>query len=141
MGELVQVITIADAYDALTADTPYRNAFPISNSFLAVQNLSGTKFHPRFATEFINRMPRRLYGKPLIPIDSFVMLNTKEVAQVIKIDSSQTLRPVIMIYINGKMETLKYPLQVDLLMDKTRSIEKIIEDSKLLKALENISRH
>jgi HD-GYP domain-containing protein (c-di-GMP phosphodiesterase class II) len=140
MGEIAQVIAIADTYDALTSETPYRKAFPISNSFLAIQNLSGTKFHPRFAAEFINRMPRRLYGKPLVPLDSFVMLNTKEVAQVLKIDPSQTLRPIILIYINSKMETLKYPLQVDLLLDKTRSIEKIIEDPKLLQALENMRK-
>ncbi len=140
IGEFVQVITIADTYDALTSDTPYRKAFPVSSSFLSIQNLSGTKFNPRFAVEFINRMPKRLYGKPLVPIDSFVMLNTKEVAQVIKVDYSQTLRPVVMIYINGKMETLKYPIQVDLQMDKTRSIEKIIEDQKLLLALENTKK-
>jgi putative nucleotidyltransferase with HDIG domain len=138
ISEFCQIITLADTFDALTSETPYHLAYPISNSFLAIQNLSGIKFNPRFATEFINYMPRRLYGKPLIPLNTYVMLNTKEVAQVIQIDPSKTLRPVIMIYINSKMETLKYPIQVDLQMDKSRNIEKIIEDPKLLQALENM---
>ncbi len=138
IGEICEVITIADTFDALTSETPYHSPFPVSSSFLAIQNLSGVKFHPRFATEFINYMPRRLYGKPLIPLNSYVMLNTKEVAQVIHIDPSKTIRPIVVIYINGKMEPLKYPIQVDLQMDKSRFIEKLIEDPKLLQALESM---
>ena len=112
IGEIVQIIALADYYDAMTSIKPYRSAYPPWYSFLSIQNQSGKKFHPRFVTEFINKMPSRLYGKPVVPLNSYVMLDTKEIARVIKIDYSQTLRPIIIIYINSRKETLKYPLQV-----------------------------
>ena len=140
ISEYTNVIMISDTFDAITSETPYHKSFPISNSFLAIQNLSGSKFNPRFAAEFINLMPQRLYGRPLITQNSYVMLNTKEVAQVIRVDPAQSLRPVIIIYINGKMEMLKYPIQVDLQIDKTRYIEKLIEDQQLLQTLEIIKK-
>jgi len=38
------------------------------------------------------------------------------------------------------MEMLKYPIQVDLQIDKTRYIEKLIEDQQLLQTLEIIKK-
>jgi putative nucleotidyltransferase with HDIG domain len=138
ISEYTNIIMLSDSFEALTSETPYHQAFPISNSFLTIQNLSGSKFHPKFAAEFINFMPHRLYGKPIIPLNSYVILNTKEIAQVIQIDPAYSLRPNIVIFINGKMESLKYQIQVNLQIDKSRYIEKVIEDPEVLKNLEII---
>ncbi len=67
MGELAEIVSIADFYDAMTSPKPYRPEYPIWFTFLAIQNQSGKKFHPRLTTEFINRMPGRLLWKADCP--------------------------------------------------------------------------
>jgi hypothetical protein len=43
---LVRVLTVADVFDALVSDRPYRSAWPVSEAFDYLAQNAGTKFDP-----------------------------------------------------------------------------------------------
>ena len=50
------LITIADSYDAMTTDRPYRKAMTREQALGRIEDLSGTQFHPEFARAFVAMM-------------------------------------------------------------------------------------
>jgi HD-GYP domain-containing protein (c-di-GMP phosphodiesterase class II) len=50
------LITIADSYDAMTTDRPYRKAMTREQALGRIEELSGTQFHPEFARAFVAMM-------------------------------------------------------------------------------------
>lgn len=49
----VRVITIADAFDAMTSDRPYRKALPMDAVILELNNHSGKQFDPHLVSVFL----------------------------------------------------------------------------------------
>lgn len=49
-----RIITLADAYDAMSSDRPYRKKFSIDKIIDEIQNLSGSQFDPEIADVFIS---------------------------------------------------------------------------------------
>ena len=47
------IIAIADAYDAMTADRPYRKALSKEKALEEIENNAGTQFHPELARKFV----------------------------------------------------------------------------------------
>ena len=52
------VLTIADSYDAMTTDRPYRAALTKEEALEEIRKNAGTQFHPSLAKEFIAMMNR-----------------------------------------------------------------------------------
>ena len=52
------VLTIADSYDAMTTDRPYRAALTKEEALEEIRKNAGTQFHPSLAREFIAMMNR-----------------------------------------------------------------------------------
>lgn len=50
---LAQIISIADAYDAMTSDRPYRRAMSEEIALKILQSERGKQFHPELVDEFI----------------------------------------------------------------------------------------
>jgi putative nucleotidyltransferase with HDIG domain len=50
-----RILTIADAFDAMTSDRPYRLAMPLEAARLEIQRCSGTQFDPVVASAFLKR--------------------------------------------------------------------------------------
>lgn len=48
-----RILAIADAYDAMTNDRPYRKALPVSEAIEEIKKCSGTQFDPELASLFI----------------------------------------------------------------------------------------
>jgi putative nucleotidyltransferase with HDIG domain len=51
-----RILTIADAFDAMTSDRPYRLAMSIEAAWLEIQRCSGTQFNPVAASAFLKRV-------------------------------------------------------------------------------------
>jgi putative nucleotidyltransferase with HDIG domain len=49
-----RVICVADAFDAMTSDRPYRKAMSLDNAILELKGGMGTQFDPYLASAFIN---------------------------------------------------------------------------------------
>jgi HD-GYP domain-containing protein (c-di-GMP phosphodiesterase class II) len=48
-----RILAIADAYDAMTSDRPYRPAMPVAEARKEIERCSGTQFDPVAAAAFL----------------------------------------------------------------------------------------
>jgi putative nucleotidyltransferase with HDIG domain len=51
--ELARIVAVADAFDAMTSDRPYRAGMPPDVAFAEVEKQKGRQFDPKFATAFL----------------------------------------------------------------------------------------
>jgi putative nucleotidyltransferase with HDIG domain len=135
IDEMSSIITICDTFDAMTSVRPYKVALPQWFSFLFINNQRSQKFNPRLVASFVSIMPRVTCETDIIPAGTFVMLNTQEIARVIKTSAVNTFKPAVEILINSRNEQLKFPLSVDLANDSQRFIENIVDDNTVLQRL------
>lgn len=54
-----QIIAIADTFDAMTSDRPYREALSVDNTLAEIINNSGSQFNPLMVTPFINMFEKK----------------------------------------------------------------------------------
>lgn len=135
--DMPQIVSLCDFFVALTSKTNYREKFSNWKALTMIRKNSGVKFNPRYAAEFINRMPSYLVSGHVFRVGDFVELNTNEIGEVVRLSEMETLKPMVKIFLNGNGESLRYPLEVDLQMDNNRWIEDIIEDRNLVRNLKN----
>jgi HD-GYP domain-containing protein (c-di-GMP phosphodiesterase class II) len=57
------IISIADTYDAMTSDRPYRNAFSDDKTFGELESFSGRQFDPELIKVFIRLMEKHVMGR------------------------------------------------------------------------------
>ncbi|OGW41325.1 MAG: hypothetical protein A2X57_10170 [Nitrospirae bacterium GWD2_57_8] len=57
------IISIADTYDAMMSDRPYRNAFSETEAFGELESFSGRQFNPEFVGVFIRIMVTNVAGR------------------------------------------------------------------------------
>jgi len=48
-----RILTVTDAFDAMTSDRPYRNAMPVENALDELRENSGTQFDPEIVVAFV----------------------------------------------------------------------------------------
>jgi putative nucleotidyltransferase with HDIG domain len=53
---LSRIITLADSYDAMTSDRPYREGLAVNRAIEEIRRCTGTQFDPELATLFINKI-------------------------------------------------------------------------------------
>ena len=51
---LARVVALADAFDAMTSDRPYRKGMPASVAFAEIEKMAGKQFDPIFAAAFLS---------------------------------------------------------------------------------------
>lgn len=52
-----RIVAIADVFDALTSERPYKHAWPVEEAVTLLQSESGQHFDPRLVALFIERLP------------------------------------------------------------------------------------
>ncbi|MBU0759020.1 MAG: HD-GYP domain-containing protein [Candidatus Omnitrophica bacterium] len=55
---LARIFTVADAFDAMTSDRPYRKSLPLNIAIDELLRNRGTQFDPRIVEVFIPKIPR-----------------------------------------------------------------------------------
>ncbi len=140
IDDMAQIVSLCDFYEAVTTNKIYRDKIAFWRAFLMIRTNMAVKFNPRFAIEFINKMPKYLIEKSIFSIGQYVLLNTGEKAEVVRLSKVEALKPVVSIYYNSKGDILKYPLQIDLVNDDTRWIETIIEDKETNDYLDTLKK-
>jgi HD-GYP domain-containing protein (c-di-GMP phosphodiesterase class II) len=56
--EGARIMAVADAFDAMTSDRPYRNALPPSVALKELKSCAGTQFDPKVVDAFIRIYPK-----------------------------------------------------------------------------------
>jgi HD-GYP domain-containing protein (c-di-GMP phosphodiesterase class II) len=58
ISKLARIVAVADAFDAMTSDRPYRQALPISAAVAEIAGKAGTHFDPEVVHAFLQLRPR-----------------------------------------------------------------------------------
>ncbi|MCL2346562.1 MAG: HD-GYP domain-containing protein [Desulfobulbus sp.] len=102
-----RMAAIADTYDALTSDRPYRPAISPSQALRLLYEQGGSHFDPELVAAFI-----RTVG--IYPIGALVMLESGHLAVVEEIHHDDLLRPVVRVIYHGARRQYVAPALIDL---------------------------
>lgn len=116
-----RLVMVADVYDAMTSERPYRPAVEPLDALRHLQRLSGHLF----AEDVVDGLAQ-VVGP--YPRGSRVLLNTGEVARVVEVNPSLLERPRVRILESTRPGRLSLPLEVDLQRDISRSISRLIHE-------------
>lgn len=108
---LSKIVAIADVYDALTSDRPYRNAMSPNEALEYLYSNCTKQFDIQLVKKFSNRIIP-------YPIGSMVKLSNGDKAIVKHINKGFPLRP--------KVQTINNNKSIDLILEKNIVIEKTI---------------
>ncbi len=103
-----RIISVADVYDALSSDRPYRKAMLPSDAVEYIMSGYGTMFDPAIVTALTKKIAP-------YPIGTCVLLSTGETGIVVKNYESTILRPIVKLIVDSK-PTNKY---IDLTNDRS----------------------
>ena len=104
---LSQIITICDAYDALTTLRVYQKPYNPADAIKVMASLSGRHFNPDTLKAFINMMG-------VYPIGSMVRLSTNEIGVVIKVHDGNADSPVVKVIYDKDGKSVGSPFEADL---------------------------
>jgi HD-GYP domain-containing protein (c-di-GMP phosphodiesterase class II) len=105
IGEEAMVVGLADAYDAMISDQPYRKRMDPAVAYRVIQSHSGKEWDPGLVWAF------QRFVAPY-PVNSMVKLNTGDEARVIGVRPNNLFKPIVQV---GTQE-------FDLAADKERRI-------------------
>ncbi len=88
------MVSIADCYDALTTDRPYRKVMTPEVSLNLMAKVAGAHFEPRFLRSFVLTMG-------IYPIGTIVRLSTGEIGVVKARNPSDVTRPKVRIIVDA----------------------------------------
>lgn len=74
--EEARITALADVYDALTHERPYKKAWPVDVALEEITSLSGTQFDPRICAEFLEIMDE-LIGEHHHGLDAYLAQDAK----------------------------------------------------------------
>ena len=101
-----RIITIVDAYDAMTSDRAYRKGMPTSDALRVLFRYRGSQFDEDLVEDFI-----RMIG--IYPPGSLVELDSGEVAVVLATSPSHKLHPLVEVVLDADGRLCK-PRSLDL---------------------------
>ncbi len=115
---LSKIVMIADTYDALTSDRPYRKAFNQHEAIEYIMANAGRLFDFEYATIFTRKVTP-------YPVGSYVKLSNQQKGVVIENNKDHPLRPIVRTF-GISSYTDHSSFQVNLLEHTNIVIEKII---------------
>ncbi|NDV27302.1 HD-GYP domain-containing protein [Desulfovibrio sp. JC010] len=101
-----RIISICDAYDAMTSDRPYREAMTPNAAIKHLYSMANSAFHPRYLESFI-----KCVG--IYPVGCFVKLSDGRYGVVVTNTPKAPLLPQVKIVFNSRFRAI-HPEFVDL---------------------------
>jgi HD-GYP domain-containing protein (c-di-GMP phosphodiesterase class II) len=119
-----RIVAVADSYEAMVSERPYRNSIIGYNAMKAVLSDNGKHFDPQVLKAFLESMG-------IFPIGSVVQLNNSSIGRVAENHAEAPLRPRIELLIDEFGNQIEGSETLDLLSKKSLFIVKAI-DPKLI---------
>lgn len=102
-----QILTICDAYDALTTLRVYQQPHNPAEAIKVMNNFSGRHFNPETLKSFINMIG-------VYPVGTMVRLTTNEVCMVTRVDAETPDSPTVKVLFDKDGNAQDEPFDVDL---------------------------
>ncbi len=115
-----RVISVADAYEAMVRERPYRNSMIGYNAMKEILNDNGRRFDPKVLKAFLKSMG-------IYPIGSIVQLNNSSIGKVVENHPEAPLRPKIELIIDEYGDRYAEKEIIDLLTKKNLFIVKAVD--------------
>lgn len=125
----VNIVSICNYYDYLTTTLPGKPGLAPREAFFMIHGQSEKRFNPKVVGAFMNHLGPHLMREPLFRKTMLVMLDSREIARVTKIDRFGDTEPEILVLTNALGKKLPRPIPVNLKKDPTRRIVKLLRVS------------
>jgi len=131
--EYARIVAVADVYDALLADRPYRPAYSVNQAVTNISRMSNTYFQPRAVAALVSNIA-------VFPIGSVVMLSTGQTGIVVDVNSNYPTRPVVKVVYDQYGNKMPKSHEVDLTRLNTVFIAKVLSEEEICRIFKgNIS--
>lgn len=122
--EYARITAIADVYDALTSDRPYRSGLAPSEAYEFMMAGSGTHFDPDILREFLRHIA-------IYPVGSVVKLSTGDIGVVIHVFAGLQTRPIVRLIVDSNNHLYEMPRELDLSTELTAFVDKVLDESAI----------
>ncbi len=131
--EYAKIAAVADVYDAMTCDRPYRRAnFPHETCLLMAQEM-GRQFDADILTTFLSRVA-------IYPIGSVVLLSTGHIGVVTKEHWNMQNRPTLRLLLGAGCHTLQKKEMLDLREHPKVEIKQVLIEEEVFEVSELVRR-
>lgn len=107
--EFAKVVAVADTFDAVISDRPYRKGYSNAEAVTVLEKLANDYFDPEVVEAMVSNVA-------VYPVGSILALNTGQLAVVTGVTRSNRERPLIHIITDDKGYLINNPIKVDLKM-------------------------
>ena len=124
--EYARIVAIADVYDAMISERPYRQGMLPHEAFDQMMSASGTHFDPKILQVFFKNVA-------IYPLGSVIQLNTGKIGIVVKVYSELQTRPRVKIIADKDMNILKDKQEIDLSEHQSTFVQKVLKEEDIFK--------
>lgn len=124
--EYARIVAIADVYDALTSDRPYKEGCLPHEAYETMLTLANSHFDPVILKHFLDQIA-------LYPLGSIVQLNTGDIAVVIRVTPGLQTRPALKLLFDANNTPLNNGPEIDLLKHLTIFITKVFTATEVFR--------
>lgn len=122
--EYARIVMVADVFDALTTDRPYRPAYPVSQAIDIIESLADRCFEKEIVAALSSNISR-------FPSGSIVMLSTGEIGHVIKTDIDAPDKPFVKVVFDREKNQLNEPYEIKISDEPSISVTKSLTDEEV----------
>lgn len=127
--EYARIVAIADVYDALTSDRPYKSSIPPYEAYKIMVKESGNHFDPDILELFFEHVA-------IFPIGTTVKLNDGSLGIVTDIEPRKTFTPKIKLIATNQKIAITENISIDLSMQTNLYIEKALNESEIFELMD-----
>lgn len=120
INQSAHIVAIADVFDALTSDSPYRKALSVHEALTIIGRYGNSFFDNELIQIFTDNIA-------MYPIGTVVRLNNNQIGVVVDISRESMNRPVIRIIIDENRKALTSLIEIDLSKNTQLYIADVVE--------------
>ncbi len=126
--EYARIVAVADVYDALLADRPYRSSYSVNQAITILRRMAGVHLEKRCVDAFVVNIA-------IYPIGSIVELNSGVIGVVVDVNREMPNRPVVKVVYDKLTRRFYQAHEVDLSKLETVMITRILEEREIAQLL------
>ena len=133
INEFAKIVAIADVYDALTSDRPYKKAYRPDLAFNIMTKFNASHFDANLLQLFFDNVA-------IYPVGTILKLNEGSYAIVVHVQTGRTQTPIVHIIADKNMKPFKNPKRVDLYQNRDLQIELVLDEYELMAIFSTFNR-
>ena len=126
--EYSRIVSIADVYDAITSDRPYRKALLPHEAYELMLFNGSQHFDPVILPLFLQRIA-------IYPVGTVVRLNTGDIGVVTSVPPEMPLRPTLRLILDKNRRLYPGVIEFDMQNHLTSFVDQVVDGQELMKLI------